>query len=65
MLSIESQAPDLIDVREVARRLGIGRTSAWNLLQRGDIRSVRIGKSRRVAIADLAAYIDQLRSAAA
>ncbi|HAC46789.1 MAG TPA: hypothetical protein DCF65_12090 [Chloroflexi bacterium] len=57
-------APDddklLITVAEAARRLSIGRSHLYEYLLRGSLRSVRIGRSRRIASQDLQAFIDQL-----
>lgn len=35
--------PQLISVRDLAARLGIGRTMAYALVAAGEIRSIRIG----------------------
>jgi excisionase family DNA binding protein len=57
-------APDddklLITVADAARRLSIGRSHLYEYLLRGSLRSVRIGRSRRIASRDLEAFIDQL-----
>jgi len=58
----ETQTPvadtaKLLTVAEVAARLGISRTQTYHLIHRGDIRSLTIGRSRRVAPAALAAFI--------
>jgi excisionase family DNA binding protein len=59
-----SSAPDddklLITVGDAARRLSIGRSHLYEYLLRGSLRSVRIGRSRRIASRDLQAFIDQL-----
>ena len=49
----------LITVPEAAQRLGIGRTRAWEMTQRGEMPGVvRIGRSVRVSVAALRAWID-------
>jgi excisionase family DNA binding protein len=57
-------APDddklLVTVDEAARRLSIGRSHLYQYLLRGSLRSVRIGRSRRIASRELEAFIDQL-----
>jgi excisionase family DNA binding protein len=57
-------APDddklLVSVDEAARRLSIGRSHLYEYLLRGSLRSVRIGRSRRIASRDLQAFVDQL-----
>jgi excisionase family DNA binding protein len=50
----------LVTVDEAARRLSIGRSHIYEHLLRGNLRSVRIGRSRRIASSDLEAFIDQL-----
>ncbi len=49
----------LVNVVEAARRLGIGRSKLYQLLGAGEIASLRIGKSRRVVVADLAAFVER------
>jgi excisionase family DNA binding protein len=49
----------LVNVVEAARRLGIGRSKLYELLGAGEITSLRIGKSRRVVVADLTAFVER------
>jgi excisionase family DNA binding protein len=52
----------LLTYRQVAKRLGVGERTAWGLIERGTIPSVRIGpKLRRVEPAALDAYIASRR----
>ena len=51
----------LVDLDEAARRLGLCRRSIQSLIYDGKLPSVRIGRSRRVAVIDLVAYVDSLR----
>lgn len=51
----------LVDVKEAARRLGIGRSLAYRLLQRGELCSVKVAGARRVSVADLEAFVERLR----
>ncbi len=61
-----SIAPRLLHVRDAARYAAIGRTVAYRLIATGDWPSIRIGRSRRVAIDDIDAWIaDKKRAAAA
>ena len=54
----------LLRVSEAAETLSIGRSHAYELVLRGDIPSVRVGKrSRRVPVASLDAYIQGLLDA--
>jgi len=50
----------LITVSEAARRLGIGRTACYALVLKGELQSVKIGRSRRVVVSSLEAYIERL-----
>ncbi len=45
---------------EAAEALSIGRSTLYELLARGELRSVRIGSCRRVPVAAVAAYVDRL-----
>jgi excisionase family DNA binding protein len=46
---------------EVAEHLGIGRTKVFELMASGELESVAIGRSRRVPIEALEAFVDGLR----
>lgn len=50
----------LVTVDEAARRLSIGRSNLYEHLLRGSLRSVRIGRSRRISSRDLEAFIEGL-----
>lgn len=52
--------PLLLTVEESAKQARISRTKMFELIKSGEIRSVKIGRSRRVPAAALAAYVDQL-----
>lgn len=54
------EPPMLVTVEEAARRLSIGRTAAYMLVLRGEIQSVKIGRTRRVVVKSLEAYIQRL-----
>lgn len=41
----------------VARLLDISQSAVYNLLDRGELRAIRIGRSRRVAREDLEAFV--------
>jgi excisionase family DNA binding protein len=51
----------LLTVAQVAERMGISRAQVYVLLADGALTSVKIGRSRRVALGDLARYIALLR----
>ena len=52
----------LLTPEDVALVLQIGRTRAYELLTHGDLRSVKIGKSRRIRRTDLDDFILNLTS---
>ena len=52
----------LITIDEAAARLSIGRSHIYQQMQLGRLRSVRIGRSRRILESDLAAFIEELLS---
>ncbi len=52
--------PILVTVDELAEALSIGRTAAWELVRKRKIKSVKIGRTRRVPVSAIQEYIDQL-----
>ena len=51
----------LLTVEQAAHRLGIGRSTAYQLIGNGQLRSIRIGHLRRVPVQELATFVDSLR----
>ena len=51
----------LLDVREAAAVLAIGRSTLYELINAGDLEVVHIGRACRVPAAALVAYVDRLR----
>lgn len=51
----------LITPEEAAKRLSIGRTKCYELMDAGVVPSVKIGRCRRVIVAELPNTIEQLR----
>jgi excisionase family DNA binding protein len=51
--------PWLLDSREVARLLGIGRTKAFTMMARCELPVVRIGRCVRVSRIALLAWVDE------
>lgn len=58
-------APLLLTPEEAAAALGICRTKVYELMGTGKLESVRIGTSRRIAVAALEEFVQRLRSSAA
>lgn len=52
----------LLTVDQTAQHLGIGRTSVYQLIKSGELRSVRIGGLRRVHADDITDYVQRLRA---
>ncbi len=47
----------VLTVEEAAHRLGIGRSLAWRLVQKGEIPSVRLGRLVRVPRTELESWL--------
>jgi len=58
--TFKESKPILVFVANAARMLSIGRTAAWELVRKQKIKSVKIGRMRRVPIAAIQDYIDRL-----
>ena len=50
----------LVSVADAALMLSIGRTAAWELVRKRKIKSVKIGRTRRVPIAAIQEYVERL-----
>jgi excisionase family DNA binding protein len=51
----------LLTVTEAAERLGIGRSHVYIFVMRGELPSVKLGRSRRVPVDALADFVEKLR----
>jgi len=49
----------LLDVREVGEALGIGRTYVYDLINRGELHVVKLGRLTRVQVSELERYITE------
>ena len=60
----DTQAPTplLLSVVEAARLLAVGRTTVYELIGRGDLPVVHIGRACRVPIAAVEEYVERLRA---
>lgn len=52
----------LLTAEEAAESLRVSRTVVYALIKNGELRSVKIGSSRRIPVAALDEYVDSLRS---
>lgn len=55
----------LIRVEEAAERLSLGRTTVYQLIARGDLKAVHVGRAVRLLASDVAAYAERLAQAVA
>ena len=60
LLSPEEMPPILFSTAEVARLLGIGRCRVYDLIRWRELRSVKVGASRRISARALAEYVANL-----
>lgn len=60
MASPRPEPPVLVTVEEAARRLSIGRTATYMLVLKGELQSVKIGRTRRVVVTSITDYITRL-----
>lgn len=54
----------LVTVGTTSEDLGIGRTLVYQLINSGELESVKIGGARRVVYASIEAYVERLRQQA-
>ena len=48
----------LLTVPEAARRLGMGRSFIYELVSKGEIKSIKLGRSRRIPVSALEEFIE-------
>lgn len=53
----------LLKIPDVMERLSVGQTKVYELLSSGELRSVKVGRSRRVPSDDLERFIAELDDA--
>ena len=59
-LDKKSSHPDdrlLLTIPEVAYRLGLGRSFVYELVMKGEIKSVKIGRARRVPVSAVEEFV--------
>jgi excisionase family DNA binding protein len=54
--------PKLLNAKDIAESLGISKAKAYQLMQRGDISTIRSGRSVRVLQEDYFKYIESNRT---
>jgi excisionase family DNA binding protein len=60
----DAREPLLVTIDEAARRLGLGRSSVYELLKSHQLEVVRIGRATRIPTDSVAALVQRLRGAA-
>ncbi|WP_082574175.1 helix-turn-helix domain-containing protein [Cellulomonas sp. Root137] len=60
-VSVQHDSRVLLSVVEAAQRLGVGRSTMYELLGSGQIESVHIGRLRKVPVSALSAFVENLR----
>ncbi|MFG3300991.1 helix-turn-helix domain-containing protein [Micromonospora chersina] len=56
----EAQPQRMLKVEQAAARAQLGRTRMYELIKTGEIQSVKIGRSRRIPVEALDAYVARL-----
>ena len=59
MATAENEDRLLLRLPEVAARLGLGRTTVYDLVQRGDLPVVRVGRAVRVPVDALQRWVER------
>jgi excisionase family DNA binding protein len=62
--STDGVTPILLTPEQAARALGLGRTTVYALLRDGELRSVRLGRSRRIPYANLVQFVERITALA-
>lgn len=60
MPMVEANVPVMFDIRTVSKILSVSRSTIYELLRSGELKAVRIGRSRRVSQNQLVEYIYSL-----
>jgi excisionase family DNA binding protein len=60
LMSAEEIPPILFTTEEVARLLGIGKCRVYDLIRQRELRSVKVGSSRRISAKAVRDYVEQL-----
>ncbi len=61
--AVVGEAPLLLTIPQAALALAVGRTTVYELIGAGAIETVHIGRSVRVPVEALRAFVDQKRAA--
>jgi excisionase family DNA binding protein len=61
-MSVAEREKLLYTIREVEDVLGVSRATVYNLIERGDLRRVKVGKSARIPRTSIVEYVERLES---
>ncbi|HEY9471707.1 MAG TPA: helix-turn-helix domain-containing protein [Propionibacteriaceae bacterium] len=64
MTVLITEPPRCLSVEQAAQLLNVGRSTAYDLIRSGQLRSVKIGRRRLVPRDALDSFIDKLQDAA-
>ena len=59
MPEVESVPQLAWSVADAARRLGLGRTTVWNLVRAGELRSFTVERRRLIPEAELVRFVEE------
>jgi excisionase family DNA binding protein len=59
MATVDNDDRLLLRLPEVAARLGLGRTTVYDLVQRGELPVVRVGRAIRVPVGALQRWVER------
>ncbi len=54
----------LLDVTEVAQILGLGRSHVYSYVMRGELRSLKLGRRRKITVESVREFIQRLQAEA-
>ena len=60
---IANDGPLMVRIPEAAERLGLSRSTVYELIAAGELRVVRYGRAVRVPVAELSAWIERQQAA--
>ena len=55
--SVFKEYPDVLDVTQLSRLLSISKKTAYNLLKRGDIESLKVGREYKIPKLNIIRYL--------
>ncbi len=59
LMGLDADGRRLLTVRGAADFLSLSRGAVYNLLDEGELRSIHIGRSRRIPLAELRRFVDE------